>query len=458
MRQSRSQGLLQALGAALLMAALLIAHDLVPGEPVLFQLWPLSLMPLYRLRARFTLEAGWALATALIVVAAWSTGTAQGAGTTWAHAVVAIAMVAVAAVALKLIGKREHRLEQAAYTDPLSGALNRRSFLELSGREESRGRRRDYDLAVLMVDIDHFKQINDTFGHTAGDEVIRALADTCAMALRPSDIVARYGGEEFIISLPETPFDHAAMVAERVRAAVEHSVVATDAGAIRYTISIGLAICSRATPLPEAMRIADAALYRAKRGGRNRVELAEPPSARAAEPAPVAATPVEVAAAAVVAAQAMPPVPQVAQLAQASLKAPGAVNDPGNGANGHAGSPGTILVVDDERDIRELIAEWLGSHGYKVLVAGCAADAMRLIQSDPSIELLCTDIVMPGDLNGFDLARRAEQVRPDMKLLYMSAYSVAETVRAAQGNPRPLVSKPFRLDYLLETIESALLH
>ena len=448
MRQSRSQGLLQALGAALLMAALLMTHDLVPGEPALFQLWPLSLLPLYRLRTRFALEAGWVLATALIVIAAWSTGAA----TSWAHAVVAIAMVAVAAVALKLIGKREHRLEQAAYTDPLSGALNRRSFLELSGREESRGRRRDYDLAVLMVDIDHFKQINDTFGHTAGDEVIRALADTCAKALRPSDIVARYGGEEFIISLPETPFDHAAMVAERVRAAVEHSVVATDAGAIRYTISIGLAICSRATPLPEAMRIADAALYRAKRGGRNRVELAEPSRARAAEAVLVQALPVEVAAAAVVAAPAMSPVPQVAQLAQASLKANGA----GNGASGHAGSPGTILVVDDERDIRELIAEWLGSHGYKVLVAGCAADALRLIQSDPSIELLCTDIVMPGDLNGFDLARRAEQVRPDMKLLYMSAYSVAETVRAAQGNPPPLVSKPFRLDYLLETIESAL--
>src|SRR5262249_13808166 len=142
--------------AAFLMAVLLIAHDLVPGEPVLFQLWPLSLLPLYRLRARFVLEAAWALATALIVIAAWSTGTAS----TWAHAVVAIAMVAVAAVAIKLVCKREHRLELAAYTDPLSGALNRRSFFELTGREESRGRRRDYDLAVLMVDIDHFKQIN----------------------------------------------------------------------------------------------------------------------------------------------------------------------------------------------------------------------------------------------------------------------------------------------------------
>ena len=83
-------------------------------------------------------------------------------------------------------------------------------------------------------------------------------------------------------------------------------------------------------------------------------------------------------------------------------------------------------------------------------------DRLRLVETDASIQLMCTDIVMPGDLNGFDLARRAEQVRPDMKLLYMSAYSVAEQVRAAQGDPPPLVRKPFRLDYLLETIESAL--
>ncbi len=449
MRQSRSQGWLQALGALAVMAALLIGHDLAPDQPVLFQLWPLSLLPLYHLRARFVLEGAWAVATALVLIATWSTGTA------WTHGLVAAAMVAIAAVALKLIGKREHRLELQAYTDPLSGAFNRRSFLELSSREESRGRRRDYDLAVLMVDIDHFKQINDTFGHAAGDEVIRALADTAARALRPSDIVARYGGEEFIISLPETPFDHAAMVAERLRATVEAECVNTNAGAIRYTISIGLAVCSRAAPLPEAMRLADEALYCAKRNGRNRVELAERPTSRAAEPAPVAA---EVAAAAVVDVQAhvLAAVPQVAQLPQMALaKANGT-------GNGHAAAPcagsGTILVVDDERDIRELIAEWLGGHGYKVLVAGCAADALRLIQDDPSIELLCTDIVMPGDLNGFDLARRAEQVRPGMKLLYMSAYSVAETVRAAQSSPTPLVRKPFRLDYLLETIESALLH
>ena len=113
-------------------------------------------------------------------------------------------------------------------------------------------------------------------------------------------------------------------------------------------------------------------------------------------------------------------------------------------------------MVDDEADIRELIADWLGGHGYTVRVAGCATDALRLLETDASIELLCTDIVMPGDLNGFDLARRAEQIRPGMKLLYMSAYSVAETVRSAREETARLVHKPFRLDYLLETIESAL--
>ncbi|MEJ0069649.1 MAG: response regulator [Pseudomonadota bacterium] len=112
-------------------------------------------------------------------------------------------------------------------------------------------------------------------------------------------------------------------------------------------------------------------------------------------------------------------------------------------------------MVDDDTDIRDVIAEWLGSNGYQVLTATNAAEALRMLETDAAIELLCTDIVMPGELNGLELGRRAEQIRPDLKLLYMSGYAMAESVRA---KPSQLLNKPFRLDHFLNTIEGALLH
>jgi diguanylate cyclase (GGDEF)-like protein len=421
--QTTSQDLIRVLLAAGLSLGLFAVSRLTPFDAVALQLWPTTLLALYGVRARYLLAGAWALAVVLIAsTAAIAPGTDWR---SWAPAAAAIVVASLVALALKVIAAREHTLRLQAYVDPLSGALNRRSFLELSGKEESRGRRRNYELAILMVDIDHFKQINDTYGHVAGDAVIRGLAEICGRALRPSDLVARYGGEEFVISLPETGTDGAKLVADRLRAAIESAAVTTESGPVRFTVSIGVAVCSRSSSLAEAMQRADEALYVAKRSGRNRVELAMPP--RRVEPPATAA----------------------------AGGAPRPTNAAGKPTDARTAN-GTILVVDDEADIRELIADWLGGHGYTVRVAACAADALHLIETDDSIELLCTDIVMPGDLNGFDLARRAEQIRPGMKLLYMSAYSVAETVRTARDDSTRLVHKPFRLDYLLETIESAL--
>jgi len=424
-QETSSRDLIRAAVSLGLSLILFAVHRTVLPDAVLLQLWPIALVPVYGIRKRYLLEACWAAAIVLIVTAAWPTATSD-AWRVLVPAAAAITLVSLTALGIKALSAREHRLRQQASVDPLTGLLNRRSFLELSSKEEARSRRRDYELAVLMVDIDHFKRINDTYGHASGDAVIRALAEMCGRALRPSDIVARYGGEEFVISLPETGLEPARLVADRLRQSVSDATVTADGAAIRFAVSIGIAICSRGSSLATAMRSADEALYVAKRNGRNRVELAP-------------------------AATALPATPRVANPVIAPIK-----TDAG-GAPALA-TEGTILVVDDEAEIRDLIADWLSGHGYKVLVAACAADALRLIETDANIELLCTDIVMPGDLNGFDLARRAEQIRPGMKLLYMSAYSVAETVRAAQGEATPLVHKPFRLDYLLETIESALLH
>jgi diguanylate cyclase (GGDEF)-like protein len=435
--ETKSHDVIRALTAAALSIALFVACRLTPIEAIGVQLWPLTLLPLYGVRTRRLIESCWLLAVVLIVAATWLSAP----GEDWraiAPALAALVIVSSTALGLKLLSRRDHQLRVQAYVDPLSGVLNRRAFVALSAKEESRVRRRNYELALLMVDIDHFKQVNDTYGHPSGDAVIRGLADLCVKTLRPSDMVARYGGEEFVIGLTETGLDQAVLVAERLRGAVASAIIPTETGPVQFTISIGVAVCSRASSLAEALRRADEALYLAKRLGRDRVE---------AEPVPTPATaPVEVAVAG-----------DAAPIRSGAALAPVAAS-PGPRAAAPRTPAGTILVVDDEQDIRELIADWLGGHGYRVRVAACAADALRLIENDESIELLCTDIVMPGDLNGFDLARRAEQIRPGMKLLYMSAYSVAETVRAARDEAPRLVRKPFRLDYLLETIESALLH
>jgi len=427
--ETKSGDLIRAAIAAGLLLALFGAEVITPLGSIAFQLWPVALLPLYGTRAPGVLEGCWGLAVVLIVAATWLTPLADG-----SFAIIpagaAIAVATVTAVAVQVLSKREHRLQLLAYVDPLSGVLNRRSFLDLSGKEESRSRRRNYHIAVLMVDIDHFKQINDTYGHASGDSVIRGLAEICARALRPSDLVARYGGEEFIISLPETGIEQARQVADRLRATVAEATIPTGTGGVHFTVSIGVAICSRRASLADAMRRADEALYAAKRNGRNRVEIAEMPLE----------------------------IKVVEALATASARPAPTVADVVPARGGERSRDRTILIVDDEADIRGLIADWLAGHGYTVRVASCAVDALRLIEDDETIELLCTDIVMPGDLNGFDLARRAEQIRPGMKLLYMSAYSVAETVRAERNVGSRLVQKPFRLDYLLETIQGALTH
>jgi diguanylate cyclase (GGDEF)-like protein/PAS domain S-box-containing protein len=168
----------------------------------------------------------------------------------------------------------EDAMKLLATVDPLTGAYNRRQGDIVLAAEFSRRARKSRTFAVLMLDIDHFKTVNDTFGHAAGDAVLVALVRTCRDTLRAIDVVARWGGEEFLIVLPETGTAEAMTAAERIRAALE----ATDAAApgdapIRFTVSIGVAVSAGDSP-SELLRRSDAALYAAKLGGRNRVALA----------------------------------------------------------------------------------------------------------------------------------------------------------------------------------------
>ena len=171
--------------------------------------------------------------------------------------------------------QREERLYQRATRDPLTGVANRGHFSEMGTLEIERARRFAEPLSLLLMDIDHFKRVNDTHGHETGDRVIQRLAATCASHLRRIDLVARLGGEEFAVLLPRANKEPATEMAQRLRRLIAEQRVAIDGGReIAFTVSIGLASLRPTTrDLAELLRNADAALYKAKREGRNRVEV-----------------------------------------------------------------------------------------------------------------------------------------------------------------------------------------
>jgi diguanylate cyclase (GGDEF)-like protein/PAS domain S-box-containing protein len=170
--------------------------------------------------------------------------------------------------------RQEDEMKRQATIDPLTGAYNRRKGDALLAMEFSRWKRDGRPFAVLMLDIDHFKAVNDRFGHAAGDAVLCSLVQLCHKTLRPVDTVMRWGGEEFLILLPNIGVAEALSAAERVRAAVMGTeVVAAEGASIHFTISVGVALPVAEGP-GELLSRTDEALYAAKTGGRNRVMLA----------------------------------------------------------------------------------------------------------------------------------------------------------------------------------------
>ncbi|OOY85378.1 hypothetical protein BOW14_10485 [Solemya velum gill symbiont] len=172
------------------------------------------------------------------------------------------------------LNQRQKQLQEQARTDPLTGINNRRQFYRLGEPEVDRSHRYGRPLSLLILDADHFKQVNDTYGHGVGDHILIALATGLEQSLRSSDIPARFGGEEFVVLMPETPSDTANEIAERLRAMVAERIVVTSTGErVSVTISIGVSsLQPEDTDLDQMIKRADRALYRAKEAGRNRVE------------------------------------------------------------------------------------------------------------------------------------------------------------------------------------------
>lgn len=172
----------------------------------------------------------------------------------------------------------ERNLEELAATDSLTGLPNRRQLDQVLRREWARAQRTQRPIAVLMIDVDHFRSFNERHGHAGGDEALRRVADAIGCSLlRPTDLAARYGGEEFVAILPDTDLAGARTLAERIRVSVQAlPPYGEDEKPVSISIGVGVYAPGTALSLGDLMASADEALYRAKRNGRNRVEIPQP--------------------------------------------------------------------------------------------------------------------------------------------------------------------------------------
>jgi diguanylate cyclase (GGDEF)-like protein len=170
--------------------------------------------------------------------------------------------------------RTEAALKELARHDPLTGAINRRYFFERANQEFARAKRHAAPLCIAEIDIDHFKLINDQYGHAAGDEVLKTLCDDSRRTIRENELFARIGGEEFAILMPDTGIDGAAHLTERLRTAIAGRKLPYKGEYISCTVSIGIAALRASdTAIEDCLQRADHAMYGAKQKGRNRIEV-----------------------------------------------------------------------------------------------------------------------------------------------------------------------------------------
>ena len=224
--------------------------------------------------AAFALFAGWMAFRWGLALAQAPIPSFMGAGGIHALGLIGYAvfvLVKDAGILQEIVQRSLDEMEQQARTDPLTGLLNRRAFGDVAARAMAQARRRGQPLSVVLVDIDHFKQINDVHGHATGDAVLVDVARRLESQVRAGDACARFGGEEFLVLLPDTAAAQAVTVAEKLRSALQSSP--TVAG-LPLTASFGVAGSEGLDALDRVLEGADRALYRAKAAGRNRVEWA----------------------------------------------------------------------------------------------------------------------------------------------------------------------------------------
>jgi diguanylate cyclase (GGDEF)-like protein len=218
------------------------------------------------------------LRTPLVAVLPWSV-TNQVYGSVWLTVLSFEALLFTISIAFILLAMAKERTElrhrTAAMVDPLTGIANRRSFLQEAALIAKRHNSDPRPTAVLVIDLDHFKSINDRFGHALGDRVLEIFSETARQSTRTTDLIGRLGGEEFAAMLYDTGREKAVMVAERIRESFAQATLEVESHPVCATVSIGLVHCQEAVvDVPLLLAQADQALYYAKERGRNRVEVA----------------------------------------------------------------------------------------------------------------------------------------------------------------------------------------
>lgn len=187
---------------------------------------------------------------------------------------VLVLLIFLAGMYYRLVVQSEQQLREMATTDPLTRLRNRRSVLDTSMSEAAKQRRDGRPLSFVLCDVDHFKAVNDNFGHEAGDDVLKAVAKILRGGVREVDHAARWGGEEFLLLLPETAMPGAVLVANRLRECIADLKVPSKNGHLNVTMTFGVCTLHLNEPIEHAIARADKALYEGKHGGRNRVQMA----------------------------------------------------------------------------------------------------------------------------------------------------------------------------------------
>lgn len=185
--------------------------------------------------------------------------------------------------------RREAEQRSFAMSDPLTGLLNRRGFADFADRTNRRRAGSRSGISLMVLDLDHFKSVNDRFGHEVGDRILKAFAEVSESSVRTSDQLFRMGGEEFCFVLPDTGLADAIKVAERIRWSFEAGTIETSQGVARATVSIGIAATPHHASMDVLLAAADAAVYEAKARGRNRIVVAEPATLRQSRVADIVA-------------------------------------------------------------------------------------------------------------------------------------------------------------------------